>query len=204
MCLELLLKNRHLANVNKNNPYLFGIPGTFKGDYKYLRACDLMRKFAEECGAAKSNILRGYILRKHIATMCVNFNLSENEVSDLASFLGHADRIHKEHYRQPIITREILQISKLLEAVQGKQNDSGDNLDDDDDETGVNESGDATFVAPDKSVFIDDHGNSATASASVSESEQESDTEIFAESKTQKRKKTINFTVWKVQPPSLE
>lgn len=196
-CLELLLKNRNLANVNKKNPYLFGIPGTFKGDYKYLRACELMRKFAEECGAEKPSTLRGTILRKHIATMCVNFNLSENEVSDLANFLGHADRIHKEHYRQPIITREILHMSKLLEAVQGEQNDTEDDSDNDNEtELDVNESGNATSNAPDKNIFIDDLGNSATASVSqdanynVFEPEGHlSDEEIFSESKTRKQKK---------------
>lgn len=129
-CCELLLKHRSTARVNKKNPYLFGIPGTLKGDYKYLRACELMRKFAVDCGAKNPQTLRGTVLRKHIATMCVNFNLTDNEVSDLANFLGHADKIHKEHYRQPIISREILQMSKLLEAVQGKDDDSEDDLDD--------------------------------------------------------------------------
>lgn len=120
VCCELLLKHRSAAGVNKRNPYLFGISGTLKEDYKYLRACDLMRKFAVNCGAENPETLRGTILRKHIATMCASFNLTDNEVSDLASFLGHADKIHKEHYRQHIICREILQMSKLLEAVKGK------------------------------------------------------------------------------------
>lgn len=68
------------------------------------------------------DLLRATILRKHIATMCVNFIMNENDVSELANFMGHADKIHKEHYRQPILRREILNISRLLEAVQGKAN----------------------------------------------------------------------------------
>lgn len=128
---ELLLQHRLAAGVYSKNPYLFGICGTLKGDYKYLRACDLMRKFAVDCGAAKPQTLRGTILRKHIATMCVNFDLSDNQVSDLAGFLGHHEKIHKEIYRQPILNREILHISKLLEAVQGKE-DPGDDSDDSD------------------------------------------------------------------------
>lgn len=156
-----------------------------------------MRKFAKKCGAAKPDTLKGTLLRKHIATMCITFNLSENEVSDLANFLGHADRIHREHYRQPIITREILQMSKLLEAVQGNQDDSGDDLDNDV-ETDVNESDSATSDVSNESVFIDDHGNFATASASqhancsnVSEPEENLSDGIFAE--TKKQKKTIKY-----------
>lgn len=132
-----------------------------------------MRKFAEECGADKPVTLRGTILRKHIATMCINFNLSENEVSDLASFLGHADRIHKEHYRQPIITREILHISKLLEAVQEKPNDSDDDSHDSETELDVDEPGNATSKMMNQhelddsvTAFASQHANCSNVSES--------------------------------------
>lgn len=57
--------------------------------------------------------------------------LSESEVSDVANFMGHADKVHKEIYRQPIISREIVQISKILEAAQGTddRNDSDNEID---------------------------------------------------------------------------
>ncbi|XP_024875325.1 uncharacterized protein LOC112456803, partial [Temnothorax curvispinosus] len=121
--LKLLLSYRKTANVHSNNPYLFGVPGTLKGDYRYLRACDLMRRYSEECGAPNPDRLRGTNLRKHIATMCTNLNLRDHEISDLANFMGHADKIHKEHYRQPILSREIFHVSKLLEVVHGKDSD---------------------------------------------------------------------------------
>ncbi|XP_025268564.1 uncharacterized protein LOC112639306 [Camponotus floridanus] len=121
--LQLLLSHRETAKVHLKNPYLFGIPGILKGDYRYLRACELMRKYSQECGASNPNTLRGTNLRKHIATMCTNLNLRDHEVSDLANFMGHADKVHKEHYRQPILSREIFQVSKLLEIVHGKDND---------------------------------------------------------------------------------
>lgn len=82
-----------------------------------------MRKYSRECGASNPNTLRGTNLRKHIATMCTNLNLRDHEVSDLANFMGHADKVHKEHYRQPISSREIFQVSKLLEIVHGKDSD---------------------------------------------------------------------------------
>lgn len=93
--LQLLLSYRKEANIFSKNPYLFGMPGTLKGDYRYLQACDLMRKYSEECGALYPNRLRGTNLRKHLATTCTNLNLKVHEVSDLATFMGHADKIHR-------------------------------------------------------------------------------------------------------------
>lgn len=121
--LKLLLSYRKSANVNPKNPYLFGLSGVIKGDYRYLRTCYLLREYSEKCGAPNPERLRATNLRKHIATKCTNLNLKDHEISDLANFMGHADKIHKEHYRQPILSREIFHVSKLLEIVHGKDND---------------------------------------------------------------------------------
>ncbi|XP_066587650.1 uncharacterized protein [Prorops nasuta] len=122
--LQLILKHRKLANVSPKNPYLFGMPGTLKGDYRYLKACESIRKFSDSCGAPNPLTLRGTNLRKHIATMCVNLELKDNEISELADFMGHAEIIHKSHYRQPILIREIFKILNLLEIVHGKNDET--------------------------------------------------------------------------------
>lgn len=130
-CIELILAHRKNAGVNEKNPYVFGLPSIDKVKFKYLRACKLMNKFSLQCGAEFPGRLRGTELRKQIATACVTMELSENEVSDVANFMGHADKVHKEIYRQPIISREIVQISKILEAAQGtdERNDSDNEID---------------------------------------------------------------------------
>lgn len=64
-CIDLILKLREEAGVPSKNPYIFGLPGINKHRYRYLRACVLMRKFAEECNAISSTTLRGIIPRKH-------------------------------------------------------------------------------------------------------------------------------------------
>lgn len=87
-----------------------------------------MRKFADECNAIQSNSLRGTVLRKHVATYCIQLNLNDIEVSDLATFMGHSEKIHKNCYRQPLVTRDILKISQYLEAVQGNQHSSDESL----------------------------------------------------------------------------
>jgi len=78
-----------------------------------------MRKFARECNAIKSSSLRGMILRKHVATYCIQLNLFNIDVSDLATFMRHAEKIHREYYRQPLASRDILKISQYLGTVQG-------------------------------------------------------------------------------------
>ncbi|XP_036150106.1 uncharacterized protein LOC118648017 isoform X2 [Monomorium pharaonis] len=137
-CINLILDYRSHAKVPRENPYLFGIPSYDKKRYKYLRACNLMRSFSVACGATMSHTLRGTQLRKHIATKCISLNLLEYQVNDLSNHLGHSDKIHKEHYRLPIASRDILQVSKLLEYAQGEEkNNNEDESTDDDDESDV-------------------------------------------------------------------
>nr|XP_046492474.1 uncharacterized protein LOC124224077 isoform X1 [Neodiprion pinetum] len=122
-CMNLIKKFRHQAKVSDNNPYFFGLHSNDPERHKYLRACDLLRNLSVACGAKVPSSLRGTTLRKHIATHCINLNLSDTQVSDLANFMGHHDKIHKEIYRQPIAQRDIVKISKLLELAQGSTSD---------------------------------------------------------------------------------
>nr|CAI5838478.1 unnamed protein product [Callosobruchus analis] len=118
-CINAILQNRTKFGVSKSNPYIFGLPNdTFKNDFKYLRACALLRRYAAASGAEHPERLRGTKLRKHIATTSVALNLADEDVVQLASFMGHHESIHKNIYRQPIISRD-LRISKFLEAAQG-------------------------------------------------------------------------------------
>lgn len=173
-CIDSLLVYRKQAKVDPKNPYLFGIPGTLKGDFKYLRACEWMRRYAEECGASNPQSLRGTILRKHVATMCVNFNLSDGEIAELANFMGHSKDIHKNHYRQPIIVREILNMTKLLETVQGRPNlsDSSDS-DEEQNQNLIQERGcndeNVDDVTGEDGQHVDNSGNSGFGDKSSSE-----------------------------------
>ena len=116
--INLILKYRENAGVSSINPYIFGISSNNSQRCKFLRACILMRKFSAASGAQIPESLRGTILRKHVATVCVSLDISENKVSDLANFMGHDDKIHKSHYRQSVVSRD-LAISQLLKHAQG-------------------------------------------------------------------------------------
>ncbi|XP_050452408.1 uncharacterized protein LOC126852008 [Cataglyphis hispanica] len=135
-CVTLILKYRKEANIPQKNPYILGLPSINKDRYRYLRACLLIRKFAQECNASHSTTLYGTTLRKHIATHCIQLNLNDTDVSDLATFMGHADKIHRDHYRQPIASRDILKISQYLEAVleENAQDTSNESASDSDSE----------------------------------------------------------------------
>ncbi|KAJ8928013.1 hypothetical protein NQ314_019479 [Rhamnusium bicolor] len=93
-----------------------------------------MKEFSELCGAKRPESLRGTNLHKQIATHSVIYNLSDAEVSDLANFMGHHEKIHKKHYRMPIIAPDITRMSRLLEMAQGgissgdTEKESEDNL----------------------------------------------------------------------------
>lgn len=99
--IQLLLQYRKNANVPSDNLFLFGLP-TINNKSKHLDACRLMRDFASLCGAENSSAIRGTALRKHVATKCVDLNLSDNQITRVANFMGHHEHIHKEIYRQPV------------------------------------------------------------------------------------------------------
>lgn len=67
-CVKLILKYREHAKVPVDNPYVFVIQGRLQREFKYLRACNLMRKFSEQCGAEHPDRLRGTKLRKHFGS----------------------------------------------------------------------------------------------------------------------------------------
>lgn len=97
-CIKLIIKYRGNAGVPEKNRYVFGIPSSQKLTLKYLRACKFLREFAFESRANLPETLRGTTLRKHIAKNCIHFNLTENEVTDAADFMGHSEKIHKNYY----------------------------------------------------------------------------------------------------------
>lgn len=135
-CIDLILKYRKKANISSQNPYVFALPGNDKKDFRYASACGLMRTFSIKCGAQVPESLRGTLLRKHIATTCISLNLSEPEVEDLANFMGHADKIHRSHYRIPLAQRDIVHVAGLLEKAQGifESNNPNETLDETDSE----------------------------------------------------------------------
>lgn len=114
--IKLIVKYRKDAGVSKRNSYVFGIQG--RSDESYLSATKLLHEFSIKCGAVKPKLLRGTTLRKHAATKCAQFGLDDTNTAHFAKFMGHDINIHKNIYQQPVLKKDILSISKVLEKAQ--------------------------------------------------------------------------------------
>lgn len=138
--INLLIKNRKNAKIHPNNPFIFAVPGYSSENHKYLRSCELMRKFSKECGAKMPKSLRATDLRKHIATYFVNHNINNLERTKIANHLGHTMAVHENYYHLINIAEEICELPQILSRACGindatridnnpnsKQVDSSDN-----------------------------------------------------------------------------
>ncbi len=101
--LNLLINNRVECDVHDTNIFLFARPKCSS----YYRGQDCLRLRITE-------YLRSTQLRKHVATLSQILNLKDNELDQVADFLGHDIRVHRDHYRLPEATIQLAKISKLL------------------------------------------------------------------------------------------
>ncbi|XP_037396108.1 uncharacterized protein LOC108443045 [Pygocentrus nattereri] len=124
---ELLVKIRETCGVLKDNVYLFARPSAMS----HYRGSDCIRSFAKSCNANSPDALTSTKLRKHAATLSTVLNLKDTDMDQLANFLGHDIRIHREYYRLPEKTLQLAKVSKVLMALeQGRLADfKGKNLD---------------------------------------------------------------------------
>ena len=110
--LRLLHETRdQYGEVDPASPFVFARAGSCKTP---LRCSDVLRKFASACGAEMPRLLTSTSLRKHIAVVTQLLNLKENELDVIARFMGHDVRVHREFYRLPEDTLELVKVSKLL------------------------------------------------------------------------------------------
>ncbi|MEQ2221430.1 hypothetical protein ILYODFUR_015854, partial [Ilyodon furcidens] len=96
------------------NPYMFGRPQKLN----HFRGSDIIREMAQSCAAKHPGALSSTKLRKHMATTSKVLNLTDNEMDDLADFLGHDIRVHCQCYRWPEGTTQLAKISKVLLALE--------------------------------------------------------------------------------------
>lgn len=112
--LELLVQQREACGVLQDNIYMFARPAAMS----HLRGSDCIRDFAKACGAKCPKALSSTKLRKHAATLSTVLNMTDTDMDQLANFLGHDIRIHREFYRLPDKTRQLAKISKVSLALE--------------------------------------------------------------------------------------
>lgn len=126
--LDLLVAKREECEVPKDNIYLFGRASA----WSCYRGSDCLRHYAKTCGAKSPENITSTKLRKQTGTLSQILNLSNAELDQLADFLGHDIRVHRQFYRLPDNTIQLAKISKVLMALeQGRLAEfQGKNLDD--------------------------------------------------------------------------
>ena len=128
LCLNKIVELRHKLDISSKNNYLFALPKTPLYKVRHPSAYVLLSRYADLCGASNPHLLRSTKLRSHLATKCIELNLNDAELGDLASYMGHHVDIHKSHYRKNVTKRDIPQflkfINKALETKKKKQNES--------------------------------------------------------------------------------
>lgn len=117
--IESLIKHRKSSNIDDDNPYLFALPPSVGNKMNVIRACNTIRKFSSICGAADPKSLKCTMLRKQLANAVARDQLNDTEVSYVADFMGHHEKIHREYYRRMPIVTEIITLSKVLERAKG-------------------------------------------------------------------------------------
>ncbi|CAG9773287.1 unnamed protein product [Ceutorhynchus assimilis] len=100
--------------VPKNNPYLFAMANSDS----HLIGYKVLPKHAKLCGAQNPSSITSTRLRKHLATLSQLFNLSDGEIEQLATFMGHTSGVHKNSYRLPDDVYQTAKISKLLMVME--------------------------------------------------------------------------------------
>lgn len=106
----MLVKKREAAGVPAENPY--------PGGMTHIRGCDCPQKYANQSKAETPELLRPTKLRKQVATLCQLLDLNDQELEQVARFMGHDIRVHQDFYRQTDKTFQIAKISKLLFAME--------------------------------------------------------------------------------------
>ncbi|XP_051802894.1 uncharacterized protein LOC110968623 isoform X9 [Acanthochromis polyacanthus] len=112
--MELLADTRESCGVPSENLFMFARPEALSS----YRGGECLQKYAKLCGAKHPEALTSTKLRKHIATMSQVLNLEENESDQLADFLGHDIRVHRQYYRLPQGTLQLARMSKVLLAME--------------------------------------------------------------------------------------
>ncbi|CAG9763774.1 unnamed protein product [Ceutorhynchus assimilis] len=106
---DILLKNRDQF-MKQNNIFLFG---NIKSS-SCISGTQVMYKHVRVAGVKNAAALTSTKLRKHLATMSQVINLSEQDLEQLAIFMGHTSDIHKTYYRLPNDVYQMAKVSKLL------------------------------------------------------------------------------------------
>lgn len=126
--ITFLLKTREVVDfIDKKNSYLFALPHSIN----CIRGSDVIRKLSVDSGAKNPENLTSTKLRKQVATIAQILNLSDGDLEQLSTFLGHSKDVHKQFYRLSESAFQVAKVSKLLLMLENGRGQEfrGKNLD---------------------------------------------------------------------------
>ncbi|KAK5647980.1 hypothetical protein RI129_002872 [Pyrocoelia pectoralis] len=95
--IEVLLTTRSSFRIVPTaNPYLFANPGS---ENRWMSGSNVLRKLALKSGAKNPELLTSTRFRKQIATTLQLMTMEDNEMEQVATFMGHTKKTHSEFYR---------------------------------------------------------------------------------------------------------
>jgi len=113
MCEKITLNaTRDQVGVSMANEFVFARPNFQSEDH--LAGHKALRMAAKDGGAVQPENITGTSLRKHLATVCQILNLTEHELEQVATYMGHNIAVHRDFYRLPEDTYQLAKVSKLL------------------------------------------------------------------------------------------
>lgn len=133
----VLLRSSHVQAINLLLQYRpVGIPET--NDFLFARvcadaktpmdACKEVRELAAAAGLLSPERVRFTLLRKHIATVSQLVSLTDIELRQLATFMGHDLNVHMDYYRLPDDVLQITKVGRLLIAAEEGKFSRGDHM----------------------------------------------------------------------------
>ena len=115
--IEALNKFRDVAGVSENNPYVFARP--YHLSNSHMAGHTHLRDAVTMSGAKEPDNISSTRLRKHIGTVCQILNLKDYELEQVCGYMGHSIAVHRDFYRLPQDTYQLVKVSRLLLSMEG-------------------------------------------------------------------------------------
>ena len=92
--IEILLLHRDNF-IEKNNEYLFAMPGS---RISWGRGDVAIRKLVNKMNLENPSVMTSNKLRKQIATVMQIWSLTKEDTKQFSKFMGHTEKTHNEFY----------------------------------------------------------------------------------------------------------
>nr|CAI5853461.1 unnamed protein product [Callosobruchus analis] len=120
---EMILAVRKTTTlVPQSNTYIFANPNS---NDRWMSGPAVLRKYAHKCGAKNPELLTSTKFRKQLATILQLMNFESDKMEQIARFMGHTEKTHKEFYR---LTENVYQTAKVAKVLLLSNNGKGSEL----------------------------------------------------------------------------